>query len=186
MKILLLLLAAAAAYADVPGPFLNLTGDMKPRQVGDIVTVIVMEDSRAGQTANTASARTSIVKGSVKAKLGATALPMEYDLDERGNTSSSGGGNTQRTAYFTAKVGATVKEVLPGGNMRISGVQLIKVNRDEQRIEVKGIVRPQDITQDNTVLSFYLAEADIKYTGKGVLARRQRRGLFNFLLGWIF
>ena len=186
MKIFLLLFLAGAAHADVPGPFLNLTGDLKPRQVGDIVTVIVMEDSRAGQTANTASSRTSTVKGAVKAKLGATALPMAYDLNNTGNTASSGGGNTQRTAYFTAKVGATVKEVLPGGNMRISGAQTIKVNRDEQKIEVSGIVRPQDISQENTVLSFYLAEADIKYTGKGVLAKRQRRGLFNFLLGWIF
>lgn len=186
MKTILFLLLAGTASAQVPGPFLNLTADMKPRQVGDLITVIVMEDSRAGQTAKTNSARSSNVKGSAKAKLGAAALPLAYDLNETGTSNSSGGGDTQRTAYFTAKVGATVKEVLPGGNMRIAGTQIIKVNHDEQKIEVKGIVRPQDITQENTVLSYFLAEADIKYTGTGVLARRQRRGLLNFLLGWIF
>jgi len=186
MKLLLILLLAAGARAQSPGPFLNLTGDMKPRQAGDIVTVIVMEDSRAGQAARTSSARNSSVKGSAKAKLGAASLPMAYELNETGGAASSGGGDTQRSSYFTAKVGATVKEVLPGGNMRIHGAQLIRVNRDEQRIEVSGIVRPQDISQENTVLSYLLAEADIKYTGKGVLANRQRRGMLNFLFGWIF
>lgn len=186
MKTILLLLLAGAASAQVPGPFLNLTGDMKPRQVGDLITVIVMEDSRAGQTAKTNSSRTSNLKGTAKANLGKIIPPIGYDMNETGSAASSGGGDTQRTAYFTAKVGATVKEVLPGGNMRIAGLQTIKVNHDEQQIEVKGIVRPQDITQENTVLSYYLAEADIKYTGTGVLARRQRRGLFNFLFGWIF
>lgn len=185
-KVFFLLLLAGTARAQAPGPFLNLTGDMKPRQVGDIVTVLVMEDSRAGQTAKTDSARTSNLKGSVKANLGADAAPVSYGLNEAGATSSGGGGNTQRSSYFTAKVGATVKEVLPGGNMRVSGVQVIKVNREEQKIEVSGIVRPQDISQENTVLSFFLAEADIKYTGKGLLAKRQRRGLLNFLFGWIF
>lgn len=186
MKAILLLFLAGTVQAQMPGPFMNLTGDMKPRQVGDIVTVIVMEDSRAGQTANTSSSKTSSIKGSAKAKPGAAALPLAYEVNEGGSASSSGGGNTQRTAYFTAKVGATVTEVLPGGNMRISGAQVIKVNHDEQKIEVSGIVRPQDISQENTVLSFFLAEAKIKYTGSGVLSRRQRRGLFNFLLGWIF
>lgn len=184
MKFLLLLLLSGPACAQAPGPFLNLTGDMKPRQVGDIVTVIVLEDSRAGQTARTDSSRTSSVKGGLKAALGET--PMSYGLNETGGAASSGGGRTERSAYFSAKVGAIVKEVLPGGNMRIAGAQTVKINREEQRIEVSGIVRPQDISQENTVLSYSLAEADIKYTGKGVLARRQRRGLFNFLFGWIF
>lgn len=182
-----ILLAAALAWpgaAQGQGAFLSLTADVKPRQVGDIVTVIVMEDSRAGQSARTDSSRNSTLKGSVKANVG--ALPIKYDINESGGAASSGGGNTQRTAYFTAKVGAVVKEVLPGGNMRIAGAQVIKVNRDEQRIEVSGIVRPQDISQENTVMSWSLAESDIKYTGKGVLARRQRRGLLNFLFGWIF
>ena len=185
MKSLFLAAALACPSAALAqGAFLSLTADVKPRQVGDIVTVVVMEDSRAGQSARTDSSRTSSVKGSLKANLG--AVPMKYDLNETGGSSSSGGGNTQRTAYFTAKVGAVVKEVLPGGNMRIAGAQVIKVNHDEQRIEVSGVVRPQDISQENTVMSWSLAESDIKYTGKGVLASRQRRGLLNFLFGWIF
>lgn len=183
MKILALLLLAGAVHAD-NGSFLSLTSDMKPRQIGDIVTVIVMEDSRAGQTAQTATSRSSSVKGSGKLNVGTTA--MDNKLDVNGGASSSGGGSTNRSAYFMAKVSALVTEVLPGGNMRIAGKQLVKVNHDEQNIEVRGIVRPQDISQENTVLSYNLAEANIKYDGSGVLSRRQRRGLLNFLFGWIF
>lgn len=185
MRILaILLLAASSAGAAGPGPFLDLTADSKPRRPGDIVTVLVVEDSRAGQSAGTESSRTSSLKGAVKVKAGQS--PMDYNLNLGGGTSSSGGGSTNRSAYFVAKVGATVKEVLPGGNMRIAGTQVVKVNHDEQKISVSGVVRPQDISQENTVFSWSLAEADIKYEGSGVLSRRQRRGLFNFLLGWLF
>lgn len=183
MKMLLLLLLALPAAAQ-NAPFLSLTADMKPRQVGDIITVIVMEDSRAGQTAETDSSRTSSVSGGAGLNTGSNS--MSYALNVNGKTGSKGGGSTERSAYFMAKVGATVREVLPGGNLRVAGSQLVKVNREEQKIEVSGVVRPQDISQDNMVYSFFMADANIKYEGKGLLAKRQRRGLLNMLFGWIF
>lgn len=183
MKLLLILLMAAGASAQT-APFLSLTADMKPRQVGDIITVIVMEDSRAGQSAQTDSSRTSSVTGGAGLNTGSNS--MSYALNLNGKTGSKGGGTTERSAYFTAKVAATVREILPGGNMRIAGAQMVKVNREEQKIEVSGVVRPQDISQDNMVYSFFMADANIKYEGQGLLAKRQRRGLLNMLLGWIF
>lgn len=81
---------------------------------------------------------------------------------------------------------ARVTEVLPGGNLRIEGRQSIVINGEEQAIVVTGIVRPQDISRDNTVLSTYLADAQIVIEGDGPLGERQSPGLLTRIFQWLF
>jgi len=81
---------------------------------------------------------------------------------------------------------AKVVEVLPNGNLVIEGRQTIVINGEEQVIVVSGIVRPQDIEPDNTVLSTYIADATIVYNGTGPIGDAQEPGLLTRLLNWLF
>src|SRR5690606_17736037 len=97
-----------------------------------------------------------------------------------------GGGSTTRGGSLNARMTAMVVDVLPNGNLVIEGRQTIIVNEEEQLIVVSGIVRPQDIAPDNTVLSTFVADATITYHGTGPLGDRQEPGLLTRLLNWLF
>jgi flagellar L-ring protein precursor FlgH len=79
-----------------------------------------------------------------------------------------------------AKISAIVKQVLPNGNLVLEGTRQITVNDDVQTITVTGIVRPKDVGANNSVLSIYLADAQIKYVGDGPTA--QRPGIITRIL----
>ncbi len=87
-----------------------------------------------------------------------------------------GKGSSDRSGSITATIGARVTEVLPNGNIVIFGSREMKVNNEVQTIHVSGMIRPEDIGSDNRVKSTYLADANISYSGKGVLADKQRPG----------
>ena len=187
MKVLLAaLLAASPLWSRTALAQNNLFSDPKQKtiKVGDVVTVLIVEDAKAGEKAETDTHRESEVDDSLQ--LQTPSAPTGFGINLQGNHRNSGGGTTARSAFFTAKVSAIVEEVLPGGNLRIAGKQVVTVNHDEQRISLKGIVRPSDIGPQNQVYSYSLANAEISYEGTGVLAKRQRRGFLSFMFGWLF
>ena len=91
-------------------------------------------------------------------------------------TQFTGQGTTSRNETVTAKVSARIIQVLPNSNLVVRGSQEILVNNEKQYITIQGVVRPADIATDNTVLSTYLADARIEYTGQGDLTAKQRQG----------
>ena len=97
-----------------------------------------------------------------------------------------GTGQTVIQGQLSTKITASVVEVRPNGHLVIEGSRLIAVNKDEDQITLHGVVRPEDIAADNTVLSTYLAEARISYNGKGPVRGAAHRGIFNRILSWIF
>jgi len=97
-----------------------------------------------------------------------------------------GGGSTTRGGSLNARMTAQVVDVLPNGVLRIEGRQTIIVNGEEQVIVVSGLVRPQDIKPDNTVLSTFVADATITYQGTGPIGDKQQPGLLTRLLNWLF
>ena len=78
-----------------------------------------------------------------------------------------------------------VVNIAPNGDLYVKGDQLLTVNDEQQKIHVKGRVRPQDISPGNVVLSTRLAEAEIIYMGEGELAGRQRPAWWNRFLNWL-
>src|SRR5690606_40090483 len=86
-------------------------------------------------------------------------------------------GSRTRGGSLNARMTAQVVDVLPNGNLLIEGRQTIIVNEEEQISVVSGIVRPQDIAPDNTVLSTFIADATITYSGTGPIAEKQKPGL---------
>ncbi|MDR2340440.1 MAG: flagellar basal body L-ring protein FlgH [Deltaproteobacteria bacterium] len=159
--------------------------DMKAKRVGDIITINVVETSRASKQAATSSSRNSSLNSNITSLFGLEqpgVMPsmgginplrgVEYDSQSQ----FSATGSTSRNENITAKVSARIIQVLPNDNLVVRGSQEILVNNEKQYITIQGVIRPADIATDNTVLSTYLADARIEYTGKGDLSRKQREG----------
>ncbi|MBU1626932.1 flagellar basal body L-ring protein FlgH, partial [bacterium] len=85
-----------------------------------------------------------------------------------------------------ATITAVVTKVLPNGNLVIQGSREVTINYEKQLISVKGIIRPKDIGPDNTILSTAIAQAELKYGGKGFLSEKQREGWAMRIFNWVW
>ena len=95
-------------------------------------------------------------------------------LEAELSRSYKGEGTTSRKGSLKAKISARIIELLPNKHYRIEGRQHITVNNEEQYIVVQGVIREEDIQPDNTILSTDIADARLWYTGRGLLAEKQR------------
>lgn len=162
------------------GTFRPLTGDRKARAVGDVLTVQVFESSSASTSADTGTRR----KNSLNAELAHAAHPVaQTGIGVNGDF--DGGGRTQRTNRVLITLSVTVREVLPNGDLRLAGEQMLLINQERQRVTLEGRVRPQDISDSNVVLSTRLADARITYLGEGEVSERQQRAWWRKLLDWV-
>jgi len=146
-----------------------LTADNKAFRPGDVLTVQVFENSSAVSSADTGTRRNNRLQAELShgpTTVGQTSLAVGGDFD--------GGGRTQRASRLLTTVTVSVQEVLPGGQLRIAGVQSVTVNDELQRVTLEGIVRPSDISDANVVQSTRIAEARITYVGEGDVTERGR------------
>lgn len=160
----------------------SVFADRKANGIGDIVTIIINENSsasRTGAASNSKSAETDV-------KAGVGFLNIIPDAHAKQSDQFKAQGSLNNSNKVSAKITTTVTEVKPNGNLVITGTQLINQNGEEQKITVTGIVRPDDITADNTILSSYVADAKIKIEGKGPIAKKQRQGIITRLVDLIF
>ena len=97
-----------------------------------------------------------------------------------------GSGATSRKNSLSATITDIVRQVLPNGNLYIEGKKEVIINNERQYIIVSGIVRPEDIRPDNSVTSDQIADARIQYSGRGVLADKQRPGWLGRLLDLVW
>lgn len=149
-----------------------LFSDNKARRIGDVVTVHILESATALNQATTdsnAHAETTLGTDS-----GGGAIPTKITLD--GGKKFTGNGKTTRTDQLKSTLSAIVVEVLPNGNLRIDGQRKMLVNNETQYLRVTGIIRPEDISFDNSILSSQIAESEIAYVGKGDLTQKQKPG----------
>jgi flagellar L-ring protein precursor FlgH len=93
---------------------------------------------------------------------------------------------TGRSERLTATVPVMVKKVLPNGNLFVEGHRVILVNNEEHHFYVSGVARPYDIDESNSVPSSRLADAEIEFTGRGVLSEGQKPGPVARFFGWIW
>ncbi len=161
----------------------NLFTDVRAQNIGDIVTINIVETSKASKQAKTKLSRDSEVGAGLASMLGyetslglkddfkpKTALDLKYESDYKGS------GSTDRKDNMTAQISARVIQILPNGNLVIRGSREVTVNYEKQFIILQGVIRPEDITPENSVLSSYIADAKIEYKGKGDITRQQRKG----------
>jgi flagellar L-ring protein precursor FlgH len=109
-------------------------------------------------------------------------------LNVSSSNNNTGSGQIQRNETVTVRLAGVVTQVLPNGNLVVSARQEFRVNNELRELQVTGVIRPQDIASDNTVLHDRMAEARIAYGGRGELTEvnRTRWGqqLMDILLPW--
>jgi flagellar L-ring protein FlgH len=184
-RLALIVLVAVASVAssavtaqDANQPLLqrSLFADRKARRSGDVLTVLITEQAAATATARTRADKEETVFGNINQP---DERPWHIDLGF-GNE-FDGGGQIQRTGRLVAKLAVIVENVDGDGNLQIVGEQNISVNNEKQRIALRGTVRPEDVTPDNTVASWRIVGAHIEFKGDGILARKQSPGLMTKL-----
>jgi flagellar L-ring protein precursor FlgH len=169
----------------------SLYADIRAAKIGDILTITISETSSASKASATTAEKTKNSSGSFTfagAGLGTTGTKGAFSFGPyTGAFSNSfkGDGTTTQTDSMTAYMTATVIDVLPNGNLLIRGSRWKKVNDELQQIVLEGVVRPIDISRNNTVLSQNVAEAKIFLLGKGPVAQSQKPGWLNQLLDFI-
>jgi flagellar L-ring protein precursor FlgH len=165
----------------------NLFSDYRAFREQDLVVVRIEENADARRSADTNISRDTEFSASLQAFLRtvqATTPQVDVTAALKQGNSFTGDGRTARTEKLTATVPAVVKKVLPNGNLFIEGHRVVLVNNEEQHFYISGVVRPIDIAQDNSVRSSYVADAEIEFTGRGVLTDNQKPGFFTRL--WNF
>jgi len=166
------------------GELVEMFTNPKARRIGDILTVKIVESSKATNKASTTTDRSSGMSAKVD---GFFNLEKDFPASRsffnpfsgvNGNISSDfeGTGETERSGALNAFMTAMIVDVMPNGNMVIEGNREVRVNAENQLITLTGLVRPRDISADNVILSTYIADARISYSGTGVLNDRQKPG----------
>ena len=186
-------------------PLSALFISQKARNVGDIVTVNIVEASSASNNAGTKTGRKSSLSAGIDTLFG---FENEFNSDDKyrsirkyfnpfstdggsaikGSMDSKfdGSGTTTRSGNLSAYITARVTEVLPGGNLQITGVREVEINNEKLIITLTGVIRPRDISPENVILSTYISDAKISYSGSGIINDRQRPGWLANLMNAVW
>lgn len=167
----------------------DLTRDLRASRVDDVVTVIVAESASAVTTGGTQTARKSSANSSITGLFGIKSIGATTALSNlakmSGDTELNGTGSTSRSTTLNTNLTVRVVNVLPNGFLVIEGSKNVQINSEWQIVTVRGVVRPADLTADNTVPSQRIAQLEVKLDGKGVIndAIRRPNFLYRLLLG---
>jgi flagellar L-ring protein precursor FlgH len=162
----------------------------KARRVGDIVTIKIIESAKGSNNATTNSGRDSSLSVGLTNFLGlenqytSTGLGINPfgKIAGSGTTKFTGAGGTNRSGDLNAFITTRVIGVLPSGNLAISGSRQIMVNNETQLIVVSGVIRSRDISSENVVLSTFISDAKISYSGTGIVNEQQHKGWLSNLI----
>lgn len=152
---------------------LNLFEDVKARQAGDLLTVLLVEKTQASKSATTSTSKESSVElGDVKL----LGQGVGFESGISGSSSFGGAGASAQSNKLEGSVTVTVVERLANGVLRIAGEKRLRLNQGEETVRLEGLVRGADITPANTITSDRIAEARVTYQGRGALADANAKG----------
>jgi flagellar L-ring protein precursor FlgH len=195
---LLLALAAPAAAQARPGSIYDpdhgpqgLISDKTARRPGDLLTVIISENQDLkNEETSTLNKATNLDYSLDSFNLAPELFEPLPDVAASSTDNFNGTANYEKKGEFQARITAIVSDVLPNGNLVITGRREIRVDNETKLIEFSGIVRRYDVLADNTIESELVAEARVSYTGEGVLTNAtNRQGLGSLLhsaIAWLW
>jgi flagellar L-ring protein FlgH len=164
----------------------SMVADKRAAQVGDILTIIVQENNTASKDQNTRTSKESGLNAAIETflyspdaskllthngKMPAIKLNSKQNFE--------GGGRISNAEKVTARIAVRVVDVLPNKNLVIEGTRQIAFSGETQDAILRGVVRTEDIAANNTVFSYNVADATIKYVSKGTVTDNQRKGWFT-------
>lgn len=150
----------------------SLYRDPRAMRAGDVLTINIQINDKATLGNNTDRSLDSEVTNKFDAGLGKTSVTGSFDSASK--SSANGTGTIDRSEKIQVSVAAVVTRVMPDGNLLVSGSQEVRVNFEIRQVYVAGIVRPRDISKDNTISYEKIAEARISYGGRGRLSEVQQ------------
>lgn len=158
---------------------LVLFEDLRARQVGDILNVVLAEATDAAKTSDTSvdkSSSSAIENPLLAGKLRDFSGDNTLGFDLSSDNSFGGESASNQSNKLNGSIAVTVAKVLPGGNLYVQGEKWIQINQGNEYIRLRGIVRPVDILSDNSILSTRVADARISYGGTGATADANKMG----------
>ena len=156
------------------GHDLMLFGDVKARNVGDILTVILTESTSASKSASTSTSKDDSIDFGAPTLFGQVVPEGVLGVDNQ--RAFAGAGSSSQSNQLVGSISVTVAQRLPNGNLLIRGEKRMYLNQGEEFVRIEGLVRPSDITPTNTIASTQIADARIIYSGKGAVAESNKPG----------
>jgi len=171
------------------GTEVRLFEDLRAGRVGDILTVRLMEQTNASKNSSTSTSKeteATLANPTVFGRpITLDGVPL-FDGSLNGESSFDGAGSSSQSNSLQGDITVTVVERFPNGNLRIRGEKWVTLNQGKEYIQLSGIIRPFDIEPDNSIPSTKIADAEIAYSSKGVMAAANRMGLIARFFNSIF
>jgi len=170
----------------------GLFGDRKAFRVGDLITILLRESTAAEKSADNSVSRSTsndALSALQLERLGkAGGFPLSTDSTLGSSISNDGSGSTTQKNQLGGDITVSVVNVLPNGNLVVRGEKLITLTNGDEYVQVSGVIRPDDIQPDNTILSKRIANAQITYSGDGQIndAMKMPSLASLFLKYWMF
>ncbi|KLU23230.1 flagellar L-ring protein FlgH [Caballeronia mineralivorans PML1(12)] len=161
-----------AGYAGRP-----LFEDQRPRNTGDIITIVIAENVNATKSSAASAARNASEAFAVPVTPGIFGgLFHNTNLNASGSNGFNGTGGASAANTFNGTLTVTVTGVLPNGNLEVSGEKQMLINQGNEFVRFSGVVNPTTISGSNTVFSTQVADAKIEYSAKGYINEAQNMG----------
>ena len=164
----------------------SIVADKRATQVGDILSILIQESNTANRQNNTKTSKSSNIDASLQAFLYSPAasglLTKKGQLPALKTTAAQsfdGGGQINNSEKITARIAVRIIDVLPNNNLVIEGTRKVSFSGETQDAVLRGVVRAEDVTANNTIYSYNIAEATIKYVSSGTITDNQRKGWFT-------
>jgi len=171
--------AAASGSIYQAGTSRTLFEDRRARYVGDTMTILITETTSASTKSNTSASRSTSISASIPTISGLPGKSLQgLDLSASSANSLAGKGDAAANNVFTGSITVTVIEVLPNGNLQVSGEKQVSIGAGTEFIRLSGIVNPYFISTANTISSTNVADARIEYKESGVISEAQ-------IMGWL-
>ena len=157
------------------GRLADLASDYKARQVGDLVTILVVQSLQATNTGNVATDRSFKASSGIDALAGHIRTSgVENIFSPRSSQTLQGKAQASSSSTLRTSLTGRIVAVLPGGNLVVEAEREIVMNNERQTILVRGVVRPGDLAPDNSVPSNAVANLELEVKGKGVVSEGTR------------
>lgn len=186
IAILLLLPFAISIKSQTFGQGQSLYTDIKAHQIGDILSVNIVERNDASTEVESKTSKKSNSSTSGGPGIGTLDFFPMFGASAKSNHKFDGKGEQSRSGDLTARMSVTVVGIKPNGDLIIEGTRVLGISNDKEVLTLTGVVRTKDITADNSIESYLIADAEIMYTGKGVSTSGSRPGFLNRIFSWIF
>lgn len=162
--------------------------DQRAKQVGDVLTVVVNIQNERAQLAQQTSRTRDASEGVEATNVFGIDILEQPELPHvaaNSNSNTTGTGSVARSESINLRLAAIVLQILPNGNLALSGRQEVRVNGELRELLVAGVIRPEDIRSDNTISWDKIAEARVSYGGRGTItdvqAPRYGQQIFDIL-----